>query len=199
MCSPHCPESLQETEVPRRCWSHYRSNLCTAAPAETREASSSSSSSSAAAAAAAADGFNCLYVHLCENWWSWSALPPLCDNLSILCTQIRDFCVNTLPFSGRTIDWEWLSCCFTSCWELWKWASALLNPIVLRVSEEAARCMLFTGGGVKSQGQIFLGQWWKGTDKTRGRDMTVLLCEHAPIVVLHLQILSDSWRSFVLF
>ena len=51
------------------------------------------------------------------------------------------------------------------------------------------------GGGFKSQGQFFLGQWGKGTDKKRGRNMTDLLCEHAPNVVLHLQILSKALDS----
>lgn len=38
MCNHRCPESSRETEAPRRCWSCYRSNLCTAGPAERQKA-----------------------------------------------------------------------------------------------------------------------------------------------------------------
>lgn len=53
--------------------------------------------------------------------------------------------LRTLPFSGRTMDWEWQRCCLTSCRVRWGWRSPLPSAMVLRVSEEAARCMLFTG------------------------------------------------------
>lgn len=118
---------------------------------------------------------------LCKNCWSASAFPLLsvCQYtwLMTLCVYAPE--KNTLPFSGRIIDWEWLSCCLTSCRgpELSDWASALLNAIVFRASEEAARCMLFTG--VKGQGQDkCLGQWWKveQTHKRKG-DHRFIVCE----------------------
>lgn len=78
-------------------------------------------------------------------------------------------CVCTLPFSGRTIDWEWQSCCLASYSELQDWPSVLLSVIVLRVSEEVARCMLFTG----VKGFVSVAKWWQ----TSGRESPDLLSE----------------------
>lgn len=54
--------------------------------------------------------------------------------------------------------------------ELEDWPSALLSAIVLRVSEEAARCMLFTG--VKGFASV-VESW-----QTSGRESPDLLTEN---------------------
>lgn len=140
VCSHHCLESSQETEAPRRCWLNYRSNLCTAGPAERQEVGIISGVHLSA----------CVYVQC----FVWKLLNVYAFPLPSACLWLL-YTFSTLPFSGRIIDWEWLSCCLTSCRaaEFWHWASALLIDIVLRVSEETARCMLFTG--VKGRGQTF--------------------------------------------
>lgn len=157
-CSHRCLESSEEMEAPQWCWSHCRSSLCCdAGPAERREVNVNG------------------HVHFYAHGHLPQCSVSLCSCLSQfpllfvrLCVKlVHDFVcacsllVSTLPFSGRSIDWEWLSCCLTSCEgaEVWHWASALLNAIVLRVSEEAARCMLFTG--VK-------GQWSEVEQTNRG-------------------------------
>lgn len=156
VCSHRCLESSLKTEAPRRCWSHYRSNLCTAAPAERQEV----------------DIISCVCVPV--------KCFPLFMFICCVSSQFMSWCVcalwvSTLPFSGRIIDWEWLSCCLASCRgaELWHWASALLNVIVLMVSDEAARCMLFTG--VKGQRRMIGSVVRGGTDK-QGRGQSLIYC-----------------------
>lgn len=57
------------------------------------------------------------------------------------CATVRAVRVNTLPFPGRIMDCEWLSCREVESWRL---ASALLYGVMLKESEEASCCMLFT-------------------------------------------------------
>lgn len=165
-CGHRCPESSQETGAPRRCWSRCRSNLCTAPPA----------------VKAGSGHISCaqlsvyVYVHtVCPQFFCFVFVQ---FPLSMCGRALR---ASTLPFSGRTIDWEWLSGCLASCCgpELRDWASALLNAIVLRVSEEAASCMLFTG--VKGQGQMFGSVVKDGTNK-QGKGKSIIYCV-LPIVI----------------
>lgn len=148
-CSHRCLESSQKTEAPRRCWSRYRSDLWTA-----RSAGSQGG----------------------EHYWLDFTLWAFTNTYISICVSPlhthEPVCarVCTLPFSGRTIDWDWQSSCLASYSELEDWPSALLSVIVLRVSEEAARCMLFTG--VKGFASV-VERW-----QTGGRDSPDLLTEN---------------------
>lgn len=79
---------------------------------------------------------------------------------------------STLPFSGRNMDLEWLRGCRTSCWgsKLWERATVSLSTTVFRVSEERARCMLFTasdGRGAHVNGR----RWNKPTTEGGNGDL----------------------------
>lgn len=118
-CSHRCRGSSQETEAPPQCWSRSPRALCTARSAESRG----------------------------EREHYWLAFNTFSETLfrSPLKTHGKIVPERTLPFSGRNMDWEWQRCSLVSCRARWAWPSPLPSAMVLRVSEEAARCMLFTG------------------------------------------------------
>lgn len=134
----------------------------------------------------------CAYV-LCDNYLltgiSVSSFSLSKHFMSLCGACARE--ANTL-LSGRIMDWEWLSCCLTSCRgaESSHWVLVSLNAIVLRVSEEAARCMLFK---VKCSGEL----WKGGTYNQRKEQFAELLFYFFFTSVNGVLKASESWYTCV--